>query len=168
MATDLPAGSDVFIDANIFIYHFAGPTSHTESCSSLLRSIEEGRHAGFASSLVLAETLHRLMIIEATTALQIDPKTAVRRLKAQPSLVKQLTRHLTVVDTVHRIGIEVLSLDDVDVRRSLALKQEYGLLTNDSLNLAVLLRRRLTCIATNDPDFEQVAGLTIWKPASPA
>ena len=165
MAIDLPEASEIFLDANIFIYHFAGPSAYTDSCSKLLQSVEEGRLAGFTSALVLAETLHRLMILEAISSLRMDPKTAVRRLKAQPPLVKQLTRHLTVPDIIRGIGIQVLSQEVVDVHTSNQLKQEYGLLTNDSLNLAVMQRRQLTCIATNDPDFQRVAGLKVWKSA---
>ena len=164
MSIDLPEGSQLFVDANIFIYHFAGPTPYTDSCSELLQYIEDRTLTGFTSALVLAETLHRLMILEATSSLQIDPKTAVRQLKAQPDLVKQLTRHHTVPDVIRGIGVEVLSLEDVDVRMSNQLKREYGLLTNDSLNLAAMRRRQLSCIATNDPDFQRVASLRVWKP----
>jgi predicted nucleic acid-binding protein len=62
---DLPDRTEVFIDANVFVYHFSGPTEYTDFCSRFLQRIEEGRLSGFTSTLVLAETLHRLMIIEA-------------------------------------------------------------------------------------------------------
>jgi predicted nucleic acid-binding protein len=77
---DLPDRTEVFIDANVFVYHFSGPTEYTDFCSRFLQRIEEGRLSGFTSTLVLAETLHRLMIIEAATKLQIVPKVAIRHL----------------------------------------------------------------------------------------
>jgi hypothetical protein len=38
------------------------------------------------------------------------------------------------------------------------------LLTNDAITLAVMKRYHLRNIATNDPDFERVTDLLIWKP----
>jgi predicted nucleic acid-binding protein len=162
---DLPDHTEVFIDANVFVYHFSGPTEYTDFCSRFLQRIEEGRLSGFTSTLVLAETLHRLMIIEAATKLQIVPKVAIRHLKAHPLEVKKLTDHLTVPDNIQTFGIKVLSLDVADVLTSNEIKKEHGLLTNDAINLAVMRRHHLKSIATNDPDFERVTDLLVWKPA---
>jgi len=37
-------------------------------------------------------------------------------------------------------------------------------LTNDAFHVATMKQRELKHIATNDPDFERVAWLTVWKP----
>jgi len=164
MPIDLPDGSHVFIDANIFIYHFSGPTEFTNHCAHFLQRIEDARLSGFTSTLVLAETLHRLMIIEAVSTLQLEPKTAIRHLKGHPSDVKKLVQHLTAPQTVQAIGIQILPLEVADVHNSHDIKKAYGLLTNDALNLAIMRHHRLTCIATNDADFERVNDLLVWKP----
>ncbi|MBI5411324.1 MAG: type II toxin-antitoxin system VapC family toxin [Nitrospirae bacterium] len=156
--------SEVFVDANIFVYHFSGPTEYSDSCARLLQRIEDAKLVGFTSTLVLAEALHRLMIIEATTTLHLAPKMVLRHLKAHPSLVKQLPQHLTVPDSIQAIGITILPLNVDDVLNSNAIKKEYGLLTNDALNLAIMRHHHLNNIATNDPDFAGVPGLTVWKP----
>jgi predicted nucleic acid-binding protein len=88
MSFDVPDGSDVFVDANIFVYHFSGPTEYTDSSTAFLQRIEEGKVSGSTSTLVLAETLHRLMIIEAASALRLEPKAAIRHLKAHPEELK--------------------------------------------------------------------------------
>lgn len=165
MPIDLPDRTKVFIDANIFVYHFSGPTEYTDSCTRLLQRIEETRLSGFTSALVLTETLHRLMIIEATTKLQIEPKAAVRHLKAHPPEVKKLTEHLKVVEVLQTLGIKILPLDGDDILKSNEAKKQYGLLTNDAINLAIMRRHQLKNVATNDPDFERVNDLLIWKPA---
>jgi predicted nucleic acid-binding protein len=149
VTVDLPDRTEVFIDANVFVYHFSGPTEYTDFCSRFLQRIEEGRLSGFTSTLVLAETLHRLMIIEATTKLQIKPKVAIRHLKAHPLEVKKLTEHLTVVEALQTLGIKILSLDVADVLTSNEIKKEYGLLTNDVINLAVMRRHHLKNVAAN-------------------
>lgn len=164
MPDDFPDQSEVFVDANIFVYHFSGPTEYSDSCARLLQRIEDAKLVGFTSTLVLAEALHRLMIIEATTTLHLAPKMVLRHLKAHPSLVKQLPQHLTVPDSIQAIGITILPLNVDDVLNSNAIKKEYGLLTNDALNLAIMRHHHLNNIATNDPDFAGVPGLTVWKP----
>lgn len=78
MPIEIPDHSEVFVDANVFVYHFSGPTEYTNSCTQFLQRIEEARLSGLTSVLVLAETLHRLMIIEAATKLHIEPKQALR------------------------------------------------------------------------------------------
>jgi predicted nucleic acid-binding protein len=45
-------------------------------------------------------------------------------------------------------------------------RQDYGLMTTDSLHLGSMNRHSppLTNLVTYDSDFEHIAGLTIWKP----
>ncbi len=78
MPLDIPDHNEVFVDANIFVYHFSGPTEYTNTFTQFLQRVEENRLFAFTSSLVLPKTLHRLMIIEATTKLKIGPKVAIR------------------------------------------------------------------------------------------
>jgi predicted nucleic acid-binding protein len=165
MPITLPDGTAVFLDANIFVYHFSGPIPYTAPRGQLLQRIENGGLFGFTSTLVVAETLHRLMIIEAVATLQVEPKTAIRYLKANPKHVARLTQHLLVPDSIQAIGIELLSLEVDDIKASAGIKKDYGLLTNDAINLALMRRHRLTCIASNDSDFEHVTDLLVWKPA---
>jgi len=59
---DIPASTKVFIDANIFV--FSASDKEGESSQFLKKCIAE-EVKGFTSVNVLAETLHRLMILEA-------------------------------------------------------------------------------------------------------
>lgn len=164
MPLDLPDQSEIFVDANIFIYHFSGPTEYTNPCTQFLQRIEGAKLFGFTSTLVVAETLHRLMIIEATSKLRIEPKAAIHHLKTHPLDVKKLTEHMRVPEKIYDIGIKILPVEINDILKSNDIKKEYGLLTNDTITLAVMRRHHLTNIATNDPDFERIGGLVIWRP----
>lgn len=164
MLADIPDRTEIFIDSNIFVYHFSGPTEYTDSCTLLLQRVEQSEIFGFTSTVVLAETLHRLMIIEATTKLQIEPKVAIRYLKAHPLEVKKLTEHLTVPEKIQGLGIKILTVEIDDILKSNEIKKGYGFLTNDAINLALTRRHQLRNIATNDPDFERVTDLVVWKP----
>ena len=59
-----PAGASIFIDANIFIYHFTGVS---EECSEFLTRCESREITGQTSINVILEVLHRLMMVEAVT-----------------------------------------------------------------------------------------------------
>src|SRR5919109_627334 len=88
----LPSGRRVFIDANIFIYHFA-QTPLSAPCTAFLRRVEIGDIQGTTSVVVLAEVAHRLMVLEAIAAFGFPSRTAVKQLKEHPALVKQLTHY---------------------------------------------------------------------------
>ena len=165
MPLDLPNHCEVFVDANIFVYHFCGPTIFTDSCMQFLQRVEEGGLSAFTSTLVLAETLHRMMIIEAATKLQIEPKIAVHHLKTHPNDAKKLEEHLSAPDRIRNMGVRILPTDFDDIVKSAEIKTTCGLLTNDAITIALMKRHQLRNIATNDPDFERVSDLTVWKPA---
>lgn len=86
--SEIPDGLSVFIDANIFIYHFSGPTPLSSSCSAFLGRIEDGVIRGLTSTIVLVEVLHRLMILEAAGVFQLPPRDALRYLKEHPQFKK--------------------------------------------------------------------------------
>ncbi len=165
--SEISSDTRVFIDANIFVYHFSGPTELTPTCSAFLRRVEQGDLAAFTSLTVLAEVLHRLMIIEAAESLQADARQIVRFLKEHPTEVRKLTKHLVVVEKIRDIGVHILAPTLDDLVASQEFKTALGFLTNDAINLAIMKAHHLTHIATNDPDFARVEALTIWKP-SPA
>ena len=56
---EIEGSSEVFIDANIFIYHFTGVG---DQCSDFLNRCEQGDLIATTSVNVLLEVLHRLMI----------------------------------------------------------------------------------------------------------
>jgi predicted nucleic acid-binding protein len=72
------SGTKVFIDANIFIYHFTGVS---DECSDFLNRCERGDIFGITSANVLLEVLHRLMMIEAIRKKIVRPPNIVKKLK---------------------------------------------------------------------------------------
>jgi predicted nucleic acid-binding protein len=79
----------VFIDANIFIYHFGG---HSSQCKAFLERCAQRELLGYTSTPVLAEVLHHLMVVEAIVKGLITAETVVRKLWETPDLVKQRPR----------------------------------------------------------------------------
>ena len=81
----VPGGTRVLIDSNIFIYHFAG---QSEDCSSFLVRVERREVHGFTGPVVLLEVAHRLMLIEAAEHGGLGPNPAAR-LSRQPDAVRR-------------------------------------------------------------------------------
>ena len=44
------------------------------------------------------------------------------------------------------------------------ISKKYWLMATDAIHVATMKRQGITNIATNDPDFERVEWLKVWKP----
>ena len=162
MLSQLSFGKRIFIDSNIFIYHFLGINP---SCSALLSRVETKDILGFTSVIVIAEVWHRLMIAEAIEIFKLTPRQAVNYLKSRHQHVGQLTKCHQALRAIPKMNITIWSLPRKIFHTAESVSREFGLLTNDSLNLALIRQHKLTDIATNDSDFEQIQDIKVWKPA---
>ena len=70
MLENVPNGSKIFIDSNIFIYHFLNLSN---LCTAFLVRAEKRDISACTSTVVLAEVLHRLTIAEAAEEFGIRP-----------------------------------------------------------------------------------------------
>ena len=161
---DVRTGTRIFIDANVFVYHFSGPTPLADSSSALLQRIQDGDIVGVTSAVVMVELLHRLMILEAASALQLQPRDATRYLREHPEGAKSLGRHRRAPAAVHAMGVEVAPVDSATIEDSHAVKEQHGFLTNDALVLATMQRLGITALASNDSDFGRVQAITVYRP----
>ncbi len=159
----LPSGSRVFIDANIFIYHFTH-TPLTPACTAFLQRVEIGDLEGITSVITLAEVAHRLMILEAIQTHGLFPHAAVKKLKEDPALVRQLSHYKVATEMVPAFNVVVEAITSTHLRTAQGFSAACGLLTNDSLTAAVMQSLALADLASNDPDFSVVPTLTIWQP----
>ncbi len=60
--------------------------------------------------------------------------------------------------------MNILPVSYRDLHASRQARERDGLMTNDSLLVAVMRRERLHYLATNDADFERIAGITVCLP----
>lgn len=162
--SEIADNSSVFIDSNIFIYHLSKFEKFADSCLDFLQKVEDGKLSGYTSALVLAEVLHRLMIIEASNKLNLPPKNIFNYLKANPEKIALLTDHLASYDLIERMGITILPVNARDIEHNNSIKMEYRLFTADATNLSVMKNNGLTLLASNDSDFERVDFITLYKP----
>lgn len=164
LLSKIPDGSKVFIDSNIFIYHLTKFDKFAESSLAFFQRVETGLILGYTSTLVLAEVLHRLMIIEACNKLSLPPKKLLDYLKTNPEKIKLLTDHLGAYSFIEKMGVFFFTVSAREIEQSNSLKREYNLFTNDAINLAVMKNNSITLLASNDPDFEKIDLITLCKP----
>jgi predicted nucleic acid-binding protein len=157
---DILGGSRVFVDANIIIY--ALQRRSVESRSFLARC-DRGAIEGWISTSVVAEVGHRRMIQEAQAkgVLRSNP---ARILSQKPELVRQLSAYANDVRNLIGGGLEVETVRPEDFLVALELQNQHGLLTNDSLNLAVAKRVGVHEIVTANTAFDSVQGVIVYKP----
>jgi predicted nucleic acid-binding protein len=160
--TELQPADSIFIDANIFIYHFSGQSAE---CRTLFERCARRELVGYTSTPVLAEVLHRLMVAEAIQQGLVTAKNAVQKLTEKPALVKQLHQYNENVSQIGQMNLVVASLTPAVLAASAELRKTEGLLTNDSLVVASMLDLGLTKLASADEGFERIARIQVYKPS---
>ncbi len=166
--SDLESGFSIFIDANIFIYHFSKESKFNPASSDFLERVESREVYGFTSIPVVQEVTHRMMIIEAAAILvEIKPKDLVKYLKKHPGAVQKLVIHQSIPAKIRSFNLEIISPDIETLVRSQQIKRKYGFLSNDALSVQILEDLRINNLATNDSDFERVDFIKVYKPSAP-
>jgi len=160
--SEIAVGSSVFVDANIFIYHFAGKS---EDCSTFLERIERGELQGYTGPISILETAHRLMMLEAIEqGASLKPNPAAR-LARQPQLVRRLSKYYFALQRIPRFRIEILPLPEDFIAASQEFRQSYGLLVNDSLIPMHMREVGLSVLASADAAFDKIPGFQCFHPS---
>ena len=158
---DLRDGARAFVDSNILIYHFAGKSA---DCRAFLQRCEQGRVEALTGAHIVLEVTHRLMILEALQKGLIPSGQPARRLKRRPEVVKVLSDYNRAVRQIPQIGIRVHDVQLPVVNASEAVRVKDGLMTNDSVTVAMMQELGLTQIATHDSDLQRVSNLEVYQP----
>jgi predicted nucleic acid-binding protein len=158
---DIPQGIEIFIDANIFIYHFTG---NSAECSEVLARCENGELNGVTSAIVAAEVMHRMMLAEASLKKLARAPQIVKKLKERPEIVCRLADYFVAVQAIFEIGIKVYPMTPELILNSQAIRSRYGLMVNDSLIAATMRDIGVEAIATNDDGFSRVDWIKVYKP----
>jgi predicted nucleic acid-binding protein len=162
---DLPAGATVFLDAGVFIHHFEPNAVFGPAATEFLERIENQEINGITATHVISEVAHRLMTIEAMQAFGWKSAGIALRLRNHPTQVQTLKRFRQAVQEIPLFGIGILTIDPAWLDRAAEISQQTGLLHNDALIIAVMRVHGLTNLASVDPDFDRVPGITRYAPA---
>jgi predicted nucleic acid-binding protein len=162
---DIPPQAWVMVDANVVIYALFSQASQHLNCVDLLERGARNELRLHVTVSIAAEVIHRAMVLETaaqgTTRISSE---AVTYLKQHPQVVQQLTRYKTILRDLTQAHVNILPVTYRDLHASKQYRDNYGLLTNDSLILAVMQREGIQYLATNDPDFERVPAIAVRQP----
>ncbi len=157
----IKTGTKVFIDANIFIYHFTGVSNE---CSNFLTRCEQSDINGITSINVLLEVLHRLMMVEAVRKKLVEPPNIINKLKKHPEKIKELNEYNINTQKIKDMGITVYPISYEMFIKSYPFRLKYGLMVNDSVILASMQEQGIKSLASNDEEFFKIEGLSVFNP----
>lgn len=157
---NLPAGTHVFIDANIFIYAFLG---HSNQCRDLLGRCATEQVLGITTFEVVNEVTHRMMLAEALGT-GVIKRDSVRDLQGKWREIAKLTEYWAQTSAIFGLNILVLPSDEGRLHRAQTIQARHGLLTNDSLIVAAMEELGIHSLATRDNDFDHISDLTVYTP----
>jgi len=160
----IPAGAEIFLDANTLIYHFTNHAKYGTACTRLLERVENQDLRGYLSSHILADVSHRLMTIEAMSRLNWPVTRLAARLKRHHKEIPNLNLYRQALVKVGQMGLQVLPVTEALVLTAATLSQQFELLTGDALVVAVMQAHGLTNLASEDKDFDRVPTLTRYSP----
>lgn len=163
--SQIPTNVSVMLDANVVIYALFPQVSQHESCKKLLeRGARSELHLHLVVNVV-ADVIHRAMVLELLAQGTFQKSAdAVVHLKKNREVVQNLTRYKTILGDLRQARINILPLTYRDLHNSRQFRDEYGLMTNDSIIVAVMKREKIQYLATNDSDFERVPRIAVRRP----
>lgn len=151
----------LMLDANIFLYAIQRKSAQ---CVDLIDRIAGGEINCFVTSHILAEIMHVLMIEEARSNGAITGGNPARKLSEKPEIIRSLYIYENVFEDILNLGINIETVGKADLMEALVIQRRYGLLTNDSLLVAVAKRLGITSLASADKVFGKVRNLTLYTP----
>ena len=161
----------IFIDANIFVYHLTGETNYGTICSDFLKRVELSEINGVTSVLIIDEAIYGILITSAANILKITKISTIREhLKNDEKLCKTCYQSVEIfldyIDTLRDGGLELMDSINYHIFRDLLPSVQAGIsgLPHDLIHINLCRDLKIDHIATQDSDFDNVPGLTIWKP----
>ena len=157
---DISLGESVFIDANIFIYHFTGVS---QQCTKLLSRCAQDEIAGMTTANIILEVNHRLMVLEAANKRLISQGNLAKKLNNKPEIIQKLSDYQVTLK-IPDMGIKIIPVDIGLYRKSVSYQKKFGLMTNDSILVAACFDKGSSKIVTRDASFLGIEGLTVYRP----
>jgi predicted nucleic acid-binding protein len=153
--SDIPAGSVVFIDANVSLAVIFGERNALIAEDFLAR-IESEEITGVTSVVVINEIFHRSLVAETCKLLGVSPSIALRKLKKEPEIFLSLHESWEVVSDFLKLPLTIYQLDIDTIRSALHYSKMFQLLSNDATHIALMAKNGIQAMASFDHDLERV------------
>jgi predicted nucleic acid-binding protein len=160
---DIPAGSLCVIDTNVLLYAEQGASLQAQR---LLRRIARQDVLGVLPQPVWQELTHKLMLAEAFMLGQITGGNPARQLSSKPDVVKRLSLYREKIKALATLGLAFEPCTKADLLdKAFDLQDRYGLLTNDSVILAMAMRLDADALVSADVRFQVTKDIRVYAPS---
>lgn len=157
--SDIPAGSTVFVDANIPLASIF-EEKRADLADEFLLRVEGRELVAVTSVVVLSEIFHRLLLAEACRLLRVPSHVALRHLKQELDLFRKLRESWELINEFLEFPLIVCPVDRGAFVEALVLARQYQLLINDATHIALMARQGIQLLATFDRDLQRVDFIT--------
>jgi predicted nucleic acid-binding protein len=159
---DIPIGSLCVIDTNVLLYAEQGVSDQAQR---FIRRCAKGDLMGTLPQTVWQELTHKLMLAEAMMKGLVSGGNPAARLAKKPEVIRGLSLYRAKVQALVDLGLgfEACTLDDL-TKTAFKLQENYGLLTNDAVVLAVAIRLKADVLVSSDKAFQSVTELPVHAP----
>jgi predicted nucleic acid-binding protein len=160
---DIQNGSLCVVDTNVLLYAEQGLSQQAQR---LIRRCSTGDLIGILPQTVWQELTHKLMLAEALMMERVSGPNAGRKLSRQPDIVKRLGLYKDKILALLNMGLgfEACMKEDLLVN-AFAYQEKYGLLTNDSVIVAIAIRLKADVLVTADSAFQKVSEIPVAMPS---
>jgi predicted nucleic acid-binding protein len=184
--SEIRSGARVLLHTSILLYARWGVSPE---CRALIKRCQGKAVQGVITPFILADFCHRRMLQEAQATgfvhvpddpaeedvnalldqmertpaggVQFRPATD---LSGRPEIIRNLTIYADDTRALLSGELELASVHPEDFLEALFLQKMHGLVTTDSLNLAIARRLGINEIAAADHAFDSIQGLIIYRP----
>ncbi len=160
---DIQNGSLCVVDTNVLLYAEQGLSQQAQR---LVRRCSTGDLIGVLPQTVWQELTHRLMLAEALMMERVSGPNAARKLSRQPDIVKRLGLYKDKILALVNLGLgfEACMKEDLLVN-VFRYQEKYGLLTNDSVIVAIAVRLKADVLVTADMAFQKISEIPVAMPS---
>ncbi|HRZ47310.1 MAG TPA: hypothetical protein P5555_19190 [Candidatus Paceibacterota bacterium] len=176
--SEIRSGSRILLHTSILLYARWGVSPE---CRALIKRCQGKAVQGVITPFILADFCERRMRQEATSGYIPSDEIVENRpesppsgpivysrvappLSDRPDIVRNLTVYADDTRALLSGELELTSVHPEDFLEALFLQKMHGLVTTDSLSLAIARRLGINEIAAADHAFNAVQGLIIYRP----
>ena len=157
----VPAGSHVFIDANIFVYGLNGGSLQ---CRQFLQRCVTEELTGISLFEIVNEATHQFMLGEARAKGLIPRDGKPHHLKQNWRIIPGLVNYWRETERILALNLLLFSTHDDLVRNAQLERSSASLMTNDSMIVSCMRELGIQYLATRDSDFDRANGIAVFGP----
>jgi predicted nucleic acid-binding protein len=156
-------GSLCVLDTNVLLYAEQGTSQEAQR---LLHRIGNGDLSGILPQPVWQELSHKLMLAEAIMLKHIKGRNMAHQLATKPHIIRGLRLYKEKMKALFTLGLKFEACMPGDlIETAFDLQTRHGLMTNDSVILAVAIRIQANALVSADHCFRSIKEVAVFSPS---